>query len=186
MAATGTTTKCSGLTCTAVALHECARCHAAAYCSVACQTADWPAHKPHCRAPSAQAQALAAGLQAILGKWAAQGTFTRFLDGNPANGAPGNAVPASLREALSPANLAAWRVDWDAALTSEEAALVRSPAYSAALLLARLPGDPPRGEAAATPAPAPAAAGGGGGGASASGSGAGAEASAAAQGKGLD
>ena len=141
--------KCSGITCSAVALHECARCHSVAYCSADCQRADWPLHKPHCRAPSAEAQSLVAAVQSILGKWAAQGTFTRYLDGNRQNAGAGNAVPAGLRECLKPANLAAWCVDWDANLSREEVELVRNPSLCAALLLAQLPGDAPREEAAA-------------------------------------
>ena len=139
---------CSGPSCGKAAVSECARCHAAAYCSADCQKADWPLHLKHCKPPSAQAQSLASALQSILAKWALQRTFVRFLDGNRANAAPANAVPVGLRESLAGGNADAWAVDWDRGLSAEEASLVRNPSYRAALLLAQLPGDAARSAAA--------------------------------------
>ena len=36
--------------CASPARHRCSLCHARRYCSVACQSADWPAHRKECNA----------------------------------------------------------------------------------------------------------------------------------------
>ncbi len=49
---------CSASECVETADEHCSRCHTAAYCSVACQTRDWPGHKPECKRLVAAAAAL--------------------------------------------------------------------------------------------------------------------------------
>jgi hypothetical protein len=45
-------------------MRNCVRCKAVCYCSKECQVADWPRHKPECRAHAAAVAALAAqGIQ---------------------------------------------------------------------------------------------------------------------------
>ena len=51
---------CSASECAETADQHCSRCHTAAYCSVACQTRDWPGHKPECKRLVAAAAAAAA------------------------------------------------------------------------------------------------------------------------------
>ena len=46
---------CSGETCTTCAgLKCCARCKAVSYCSISCQTTDWPRHKKFCKTLAAK------------------------------------------------------------------------------------------------------------------------------------
>ena len=80
-----------------------------------------------CMADQAR-QALTAS---ILGKWRAQRTFIRFMDGNKRNTAANNLVFVSLPDCL--ANIDAWVADWDMELTAPEVDLVRDPQWRAGL-----------------------------------------------------
>ena len=66
----------------------------------------------------------------ILRKWAKQGGFIRFLDGNTMNSAVTNLTWVTLRDAME--NIS-WTVDWDSELTEEECLLVETPEWRAGL-----------------------------------------------------
>ena len=65
--------KCSTSDCLEVAEKRCARCETT-YCSIACQTKDWPAHKPACKRFAAAASAAAAAAAAAASAAAATAT----------------------------------------------------------------------------------------------------------------
>ena len=48
-------THCANPDCEGQGLKTCNRCKRLRYCSVACQRAHWPAHKPECKAPAPKA-----------------------------------------------------------------------------------------------------------------------------------
>ena len=79
--------------------------------------------------PSEPASALTAS---ILRKWAAQGSFIRFVDGNTRNCAVSNLQYVHLRDAM--AHVADWKVDWDMELSAKERALVMTPEWRARLV----------------------------------------------------
>ena len=60
----------------------------------------------------------------IMKKWNDQGSFIRFLDGNPTNVALTNLECVSIEEAMK--HVDDWKVDWDMNLTDKEIALVRT------------------------------------------------------------
>ena len=137
-------------------LRACAGCNAVRYCSRECQKEAWKYHKKHCAFHAARAaeaaseddEAIRIGLERtaieeprgrsdappktsdpavrriLLAFSLKKPAYIRFIDGDVGNCASRNLEYVTLRDALFHA--AEWKVDWDAELSDEDAALVRA------------------------------------------------------------